>query len=284
MTIAPVRPARARLVVGWAAVLGTIPYLVLKFAWLSGSTVGVVAVGAFDDPSMTVLNLVTAGMDVVAVVVALAFTYGWGLRVPGFLVLGPTWIGTGLLTPIVLLLPTTLADIGRAPAEELLEPWVQPMVYSGFGWQGVTLAIAFVLYARARWPSVFTAAAFPMGVAAYVGSVAALVVATAHVVRGTPPDLVWGLLALAAAAGPLLRRVPFWVPLSLVWVGAGSMFAWGLWGLTNSVAATVLSTPVDPLDIVRVLTGLVLVGATWSAARPLCRAASAGRSRTRGDR
>jgi hypothetical protein len=144
-----------RLIVGWAAVLGTVPYLALKFAWLAGSTVGVVDVQAFAVPSVVALNAVTAAMDLVAVVVALAFTYPWGQRVPALLVLVPIWVGTGFLAPIVVLLPMTGVSLGAAPADPVLASWVQPVVYAGFGWQGLMLMIAFVLYARERWPWVF---------------------------------------------------------------------------------------------------------------------------------
>ncbi len=165
---------------------------------------------------------------------------------------------------------------------------MQPMVYLGFAWQGITLATAFALYARTRWVAVLTAkdvrwGRFPLAVS-YAGAAVALGVVVTHGLRGTVADLVRGVLALAAAVAPALRRASFWVPLSLTWVGAGSMFAWGLWGLVNSVGGTVLATAVDPLDYVRAAAGLVLVGATWCAVRPLCTAASAGHPRTRGDR
>ena len=59
-----VTPDLTRRVIGWAAVLGTLPYLALKAAWLAGSTIGVVDTTTFADGSVFVLNAVTAAMDV----------------------------------------------------------------------------------------------------------------------------------------------------------------------------------------------------------------------------
>jgi hypothetical protein len=72
-------------------------------------------------------------------------------------------IGTGLLAPIAIGMP--VAGVGEpvagggatAGGTGFLEPWVQPTVYTGFAWQGVTLVLAFVFYARVRWAGVFTA-------------------------------------------------------------------------------------------------------------------------------
>lgn len=260
------RPGALRLVVGYAAVLGTLPYLALKGAWLSGSGIGVLDRSRFEGTSMYVLNTVTAGMDLVAIVVALAFTHSWGLRVPAWLVLVPIWVGTGLLAPIALATP--IAGIGSVVAaggddaatttSAFLEPWVQPMVYAGFAWQGVTLIVAFVLYARTRWTEVFItrtadvvrgathsvqvvlangAAVLAFGVAALhlawasggtVGLSAEAVAArgwTSYLVEG-----IYALMALAAALGILAlvhRRggERLWVPLAVTWLGAGAVFA-----------------------------------------------------------
>lgn len=142
-----------RLVVGYAAILGTLPYLLLKGAWLSGSTIGITDPAMAHDGSLFVLNLITAGMDLVAIVVALGLTYPWGQRVPAWLVFFPMWVGAGFLAPITLALPF----IGLSTSDiKFLEPWVQPVVYSGFAWQGITLMLAFALYARVRWPGVVT--------------------------------------------------------------------------------------------------------------------------------
>ncbi len=53
-------------------------------------------------------------------------------------------------------------------------------------------------------------------------------------------------MALAAAAGVLMivhrlgRRVPFWLPLTMTWIGSGSLFAWGAWPLINVLGQSAL--------------------------------------------
>lgn len=248
-SVAP-RVLPIRKVVGWAAVLGTVPYLALKFAWLSGSTVGVVDDNVFGDTSITVLNWVTAAMDALVIVVAMAFTYNWGQRVPAFLVLVPIWVATGFLTPIAMMLPFSGFLVGDGPANPVLESWVQPMVYAGFGWQGVTLAIAFVFYARVRWAWVFHVERVrSRAVSVVLGDLGAALAAVAGVwwlVDGTVVDRQLGALALLASGGALVLvhgvRTRFWVPVALTWVGAGAIFAWGSWAVLNSVTQTALSS------------------------------------------
>ena len=63
--------------------------MALKVVWLSGGTIGVADVSMMREPSMIALNAVTAGMDLVAIVIAMAFTHRWGLRIPAWLVLPP---------------------------------------------------------------------------------------------------------------------------------------------------------------------------------------------------
>lgn len=290
-----------RHAIGWAAVLGTFPYLALKGAWLTGSTIGVTDPVMFDQPSTWVLNAITAGMDVVAIVVALAFTYSWGQRVPGFVVLVPIWIATGLLAPITFLLPSM--DFGDP--QPFLESWVQPVVYGGFAWQGVMLTIAFVFYAMDRWPSVFRldTADLPAGgavriVAAHVGAVIAAASAVRFFARGTFEDGVFGVLALAAAVGTVVMnnrvRGRFWVPLVVTWTGAGVLFAWGAWSSVNLLGMTFLSdggvawfTLLDTAGGLLIgLTSLVLLSG-WvasrgeGASRPGCPAATGGRTARR---
>lgn len=284
------RLQKTRLIVGYAAVLGTLPYLLLKIAWLSGSTVGFTDTSLADDGSLYVLNVVTAGMDFVAILVALAFTHAWGRRVPAWLVLVPIWVGTGLLLPVTVVLPMAFTSRGSP----FLEPWVQPLVYSGFAWQGVTLLAAFALYARVRWASVFAVrtgdvprgATHPVqvvlanGAAALSFAVAALHLAHAagsglglpagavldpasRVVEGMHGGMALlaggGILWLAHRAGP---RLPFWLPVALTWVGAGAAFAWGLWGTVNVLGSTVLGSGGAPLgalhNLGKVLAGLVI--------------------------
>jgi hypothetical protein len=152
----------ARLVACYGAIAACVPYLTLKIAWLAGSAVGTVGHGTAEmgDTRHVVGNAVTMGMDVVAIVVAAAFTYRWGQRLPAWLVLVPIWVGTGLLAPIALGVPLGvvvqgLAGGSPAPADNGLQGWVYGVVYGGFTIQAIMLLAAFVLYARTRWAQVF---------------------------------------------------------------------------------------------------------------------------------
>src|SRR4029453_3589939 len=87
----------ARLVVGYATVVVALPYLSLKIVWLAGGTLGVADRAMMQHAGMIALNAITAGMDLVAIAIALAFTHSWGLKLPAWLVLPPMWVATGFL-------------------------------------------------------------------------------------------------------------------------------------------------------------------------------------------
>jgi hypothetical protein len=270
-----------RRAVGWAAVAGTLPYLGLKAAWLSGSRVGVADTAAFEGPSVVVLNAVTAGMDVVAIVVALVFTYS--CAVPGFLVLVPIWVGTGFLVPIAVLLPGM--DFGAQ--QSFLEPWVQPLVYGGFAFQGVMLVAAFVFYARERWGFVFRIGMPGIGTARVVTAHVGAALAVAAGGRFVAEDsVVFAVFAFAAAGAALLiayrARMRLWGPLVVAWLGSGALFAWGAWSAVVLLGDTFLAdgTPAWP-SLVNVAAG-ALIGVSVCAVRPPCTAASGPRPRTRG--
>ncbi|GAA1283324.1 hypothetical protein GCM10009609_55110 [Pseudonocardia aurantiaca] len=73
---APVRPGHRAL--GWLAAAGTLPYVLLKCLWLTGSTVGTRDPAFLADPVIHTMNAVTLGMDLVVVALALALTHRWG--------------------------------------------------------------------------------------------------------------------------------------------------------------------------------------------------------------
>ena len=80
----PFRKGAARLIVGYAAIAFSLPYLALKIAWISGAPVGMLDKSTVVEPSMLALNILSFCMDVVAVLLALTFTHGWGCaRPPG---------------------------------------------------------------------------------------------------------------------------------------------------------------------------------------------------------
>ncbi|WP_316520482.1 hypothetical protein [Kitasatospora brasiliensis] len=141
----------------WTAVAATVPYLTLKTLWLTGHPVGT------DDPAamdrLWLVNLLTVGMDAIAVALALAFVRPWGRRAPAGLVAFPMWVATGLLGTILVALPPYLLSLlllgpesgSGDPDDQGPGDWVFLLVYGGFAVQGVALLTAFALYARRRW-------------------------------------------------------------------------------------------------------------------------------------
>ncbi|MFB4311029.1 hypothetical protein [Actinomadura sp. GTD37] len=264
-------PGLVRLSVCAATIAACVPYLILKTAWLSGSTAGWNDVEAARGSGLYVANAVTMGMDALAVLVALAFTFRWGRRIPAWLVLTPIWIAAGLLAPIVLAVPLGALLQALFSSEPLtggdaaIQGWVYGVVYTGFTVQGLGLLTAFVLYAKDRWADVFTIRTrdVPKGAThalqvllARAASVFAAGFAAVHLfwafggtagLRGDEivhrnaaqqlADGVWGALALAGAAALLAivqragRPERLALPLAVAWVGAAATFAWSLYAL-----------------------------------------------------
>lgn len=192
--------ARRRLAVCAATVLACLPYLALKVAWLTGSSVGIRsgAAGAeMHDERYVVGNLVTVGMELVAIALLLALTFPWGRRVPGWLLAVPVWVAAGLLAPIALGLPAGLvlqALTGGAPSSggDGLEGWVYAVAYGGFVLQAVGVLAAFGWHARERWPGWWRIRRMPASPA----TVAALVVVGGFGLL----HLAWAVAGDAAAA------------------------------------------------------------------------------------
>jgi hypothetical protein len=257
----------ARLAAGYGAIVFMLPYLALKIAWLAGNSIGFVDASLVSKPGMIAANALSLGMDLVAVGLALTLTHRWGLRVPAWLVLFPMWVATGFLVPAVVIAPIAmireaLTSHAAPSTDAMLEPWVGAVVVASFAGQGAALIVAFVLYVRTRWADLLqsTTRAEVRGpthsVQVMLANLAALMAVAAgglhlvwafggtvglgqralsepaaqwHLLNG-----VWGLLSIAGAAGVLTMvhpwgRAPFKLVLSLTWIGAGSLFAWGLW-------------------------------------------------------
>lgn len=261
-----------RLALGYLTVLAIQPYLLLKLAWVSGSTFGIADVAPFKDSVLTGFNGLTLAMDLAAVLVVLALTHR--LRAPAWMLLLPAWVASGLLATIVITFPlTTAIDLWSGGpgggSGGFLEPWVRPMVYTSFVAQGLGIAAVFVLYARERWADVLTVRrsapvagprrpvyAFGVAVTAVLVSfVAGLQLLwgagfTFGVPSSTKVDVnaqivltTYGVLAIAGLVGllALLRGRPgtrLWPAVVATWLGAGTMWAWGTWALLILLADT----------------------------------------------
>jgi hypothetical protein len=278
-------------------VAATVPYLTLKIIWISGGTAGVIDRSFIHGQDLLGLNVATFGMELVAALIAIALARDWGRHRPAWLVLLPMWIGTGLLAPIAIAVPV-MSVLGTVTSTSLsgsesLRPWVYEMVYGGFAVQGAGLAAAFVFYARSRWGDVLAtptaAVRAPRGRGSATGAAVNLAVillvlvgsahlywsfggtagltATERAGLGTSEYVAEGifvLTAVAATAGVTmlvhgLGRLR--LPLTLVWIGAGALFTWGVWGVLNSALSTVLAddTPLaNAISVAQVLAGALV--------------------------
>ncbi|CCB77593.1 MULTISPECIES: sensor histidine kinase [Streptomycetaceae] len=260
-----------RRVLVTVAVAACVPYLALKVAWLSGSTVGIPAGSALrhEDPRLATVNALTVAMDAAVVVLAVALTRPWGRRLPGWVLVGPAWLASGLLGPVFVVWPvqTLLSAVFPGPAlvarqVPWLDPWVFVLVYGGFLVQGVALGALFVLYVRERWGAPPAGRPVRPGVrrVAVAGVVAAVLPAVAHVAwacgatTGLAPGRIAGrgrdvavleagyaVFVVAGAVGVVWtvfrcgdgRRAVPWV--ALAWCGTGTTAAWGGWLLLGGV-------------------------------------------------
>lgn len=255
-------PSRARIVLCLAAVVACLPYAALKIAWIAGSDIGTADAEAAElmhDTTTVVGNLITLALEIGAVAIVAALTFV--RRIPTLLLVGPIWVGTGLLAPVVVGLPIgivvqTLAGGAPAPDDSGLHGWVFILVYGGFIVQAPLLVGAFVLRATHHWPWVFRLRAtditpgptYPLQLlvartAIVVGTLIAVVYAlwTIDVDAFLGPVrfdtaaqrtflAVKGIFPLAGAAGVLAlvrrdRQGSLLVPVVLAWVGSASSFS-----------------------------------------------------------
>jgi hypothetical protein len=197
-----------RFLAGYGAVVCALPYLGLKIIWLAGGELGVANVGLMRDGSMVALNGLTAGMDVVGIAIALAFTHRWGMRLPAWLVLPPMWVATGLLSRFAMAVPiAAVARLFAAGAAARVDnsaggpvqPWVYSVVYTGFAGLGIGLMVAFTLYARERWGFLFRSASATAGIATAASVSASSSVSADSATRGLQVPLAYAAALMAAA-------------------------------------------------------------------------------------
>jgi hypothetical protein len=251
----PVAPWRRLLAT--VAVLACVPYVVLKLAWLAGSDVGLSDDQLVGDVAMEVANAVTLAMMLAGAVLAILLVSRSRLRLPGWLVMTPMFVGTGLLGGILVLLPiqAVLGARGSAPPDQPEDPiqaWVYTVVYAGFALLGLCLLGLFAAYARERWLDAggwrtpmrtWDATVRRQRVIAIAHGVFMVAVCTAEAVLVARVDILGGhqvlsmLMATLCLAGLIalsLRRPGGrvgTVPLVAVFVGSAAVAAWGLFFL-----------------------------------------------------
>ncbi|MFJ5546379.1 hypothetical protein [Streptomyces sp. NPDC093225] len=260
----------------YGAALALAPYLLIKVSWVVGSLVGVLPIGnGFGLAEWVVLNTVTVGMAVIGIAVALALVRPWGMRIPGVLVAFCSWVGSGFLVSVLPFgLLSALLNVGGGSEggggdDPAMPVWEGVLVEFGFVGMGLGLALAVPAYLRRRWPDAFLGRVGdrPRTVrpwATVVGGAVGLVwlywaaggtLGIAHPARRNADwyvlAAVWGFWALAGSAGiwTVARarpaRLPRWLPLTLGWVGSGSLFAWSAWKLPLMLYVALA----DPADV-----------------------------------
>ncbi|MFB6613337.1 hypothetical protein ACFCV9_03795 [Streptomyces sp. NPDC056367] len=281
----------------YGAALALSPYLLIKVSWVVGSLVGVLPIGdGFGLAEWVVLNTVTVGMAVIGIALALALVRPWGMRIPGALVAFCSWVGSGFLVSVLpaglfsALLNVGGDSQGGGGDDPAMPVWEGVLVEFSFVGMGLGLALAVPAYLRRRWPDAFTGRVGdgPRTVppwAAVVGAAVGLVwlywaaggtLGIAHPGRRNTDwyvlAAVWGFWALAGSAGiwTVARArpagIPRWLPLTLGWVGSGSLFAWSAWKLPLMLYVALADpaglTPPESLTVAVVLhLGAVVAGA-----------------------
>lgn len=160
-------PIRRAQVVAFAAVVASVvPYVALKALWLAGSRIGM-RPGSPNEmlqARFVVGNIITIGLELLAVLLAWTIIRPWGQRIRFWLVFVVAGGATGLLAPILLGLPlgTVIQLVTQrtttSGGEGTLQGWVFTVVYAGFGLLAVALAVLLGLYALQRWGSLLAAA------------------------------------------------------------------------------------------------------------------------------
>ncbi|MER5542300.1 hypothetical protein ABT072_07495 [Streptomyces sp. NPDC002589] len=254
-----------RLAAHGAAAVMT-PYALIKVSWVVGAIAGVLPIGdGFGLAGWVVLNTATIGMAGLGIAVALALVRPWGLRLPVRWVAGVAWVATGFLVPLLpyAVLDSLLGLADGAPRHPrdggpAMPGWEAALIQTSFVGMGLGLAIALPAHLRRRRPEVFAGrvgdaghglarcARWAVGTGAVTGAVWAYwalggTAGVAHPAqRGVDERLltgVWGLWALIASAATWTigrgrpARLPRWIPLTLGWLGTGSLCAWSGWQL-----------------------------------------------------
>lgn len=218
----------------------TLPYLLLKLVWMSGSRIGLIDPTFGRSTSMHLINAATVCLDVVALALAVSFGSELGQRVSAYLLVPPMWIGAGLLGQVLVMVgvfvvhhPPVQRSTGAAPMAD----WVYLAVYADFCGLGVCLLPAFTLYARDRWPRVRCSGgagrALQLGTAVAAATAAIdLGLATTGSATLLNSRIVDAIVLLAAiGAAQAFRRYGHRAALVLAFAATGACVAWSCYDL-----------------------------------------------------
>ena len=141
-----------RKIGGYGAAIAVTPYMLIKIAWTFGMFLPYESMG---DPSWRAINATTAMLALVGIVLGMALSRPWGERLPAWAVILPAWVGTGLLVPMVLLMPVLgPAAVARDAAAGSADVWAYEQIFVIVSLVGIGLGLPIALagYAKARWP------------------------------------------------------------------------------------------------------------------------------------
>ncbi|MFG1998420.1 hypothetical protein ACGFNU_04655 [Spirillospora sp. NPDC048911] len=257
------RWSATRRFAGYGAASTLSLYLLVKIIWVVAALSG--HGSKISGADWLLLNVVTVGMAVIGIALAMALARPWGFKIPAGPLVLVAWVGAGFLVPMIpfMLLSTALSGSGGGDDGDAMPVWEGIFISIGFVGMAVGLAIALPIYMLERFPRVFQGRLddgrtapprnLPLVRVAMAVSVALGVLWLSWAFggtfgfdtgRGDPLDRnakllmgTWGTGALVAAwsvhlisrrRSPRLRR---WVPTVLAFAASGSLFAWNSWKL-----------------------------------------------------
>ncbi|WP_433320189.1 hypothetical protein ACQP0U_15785 [Micromonospora sp. CA-269861] len=246
-----------------------VPYFVVKVIWtLDGLRGGGLHDGAWSKLDWTALNGLTVAMAGAAILLGLALGQRWGMRIPGWLILLPAWIGTGFLVPMIPILPALLLTTGGGDtaADVVVPAWEVALVSVSFAGFGLGMAVAVPLYVWQRWPHALTGRTpTDQAVVRTSGAVeraVANLAAAVSVALGLP-QLYWGLGgSLGLDQGALDHRDAQWHVLTVnsgLWA---LIAAWGVWTISRQRAGASVRTP---MLLTWVASGCLFAWGSWKA-------------------
>ena len=250
---------------GCGAALSMSLYLAVKAFWVGAGLLGHGPDG-YGTADWVLLNAASVVMAATGVALGLALAQQWGRRLPAVPVIFFSWVGAGFLVPM---LPYSVikgvvgalgTDLGGGDGSASASQGETVFLTIGFAGMAVGLAVALPIYLRERWPRAFlgrlgdgpahssTPVTVAMAVAAGLGLLwcswalgGTLGLDPAHrdhwdlngrllnassalwVLLG-----VWSVRTITRCRPARLRR---WIPMTLAFGAAGSLFAWSCWKL-----------------------------------------------------